>query len=333
MSDMKGYRMDRSFVIVAVMIIITAVNIFADQPRRRITPVNNAATETQAINEAKNDTARINAARRAASERYTDDNGNVFYVDTLTGEKWVDSTAIKVAKKHMQYPLLHSASLGVDIWNPAMRIFGQKYGLTSAWLELSLHNRYKPIFELGLGQANYTPADGNFTYTSPLSVFFKLGMNYNFLFNSSPDYQFMAGLKYGFTPFSYSIDNVTVDSPYWNETAVFDIPAQHATVGWLELSFGLRVKLWGPISAGWEVRFRARLHESGNKYGDPWYIPGYGTRGSAMAGSFSISYTLPLKFLNHNEPVFPTLADEATKAETPTAETPSETQTADNTKE
>jgi hypothetical protein len=308
---MNGYRLKSVLAITIAMIVLTAVNAFADQPKRRISPVNNAATETQAINEAKTDTARINAARRAASTQYTDDNGNVFYIDTITGEKWVDSTAIKVAKKRMKYPLLHSTALGVNIWDPVMRVFGQKYGLTSAWLELSLYNRYKPIVEVGLGHANYAPADGNFTYTSPLSVFFKLGMNYNFMFNSSPDYQFMAGLKYGFTPFSYSINNVTVNSPYWNETAEFDIPAQHATVGWLEFTLGLRVKIWGPISAGWEFKYHARLHESKNQYGDPWYIPGYGTRSSSLAGSFSISYTLPLKFLQHSEPKLPTLADDA----------------------
>jgi hypothetical protein len=308
---MKGFRLKSAFAIAAAMIVMAAANMFADQPKRRISPVNNAATETQAINEAKTDTARINAARRAASTQYTDDNGNVFYIDTITGEKWVDSTALKAIKKQMKYPLLHSSSLGVNIWDPVMRVFGQKYGLTSAWLEMSFHNRYKPIVEVGLGHANYAPADGNFTYTSPLSVFFKLGLNYNFLFNSDPDYQFMAGLKYGFTPFSYSINNVTVNSPYWGETAQFDIPAQHATVGWFEFTLGLRVKLWGPISAGWEFKYHARLHESKNQYGDPWYIPGYGTRSSALAGSFSISYTLPLKFLQHQAVKLPSMSDEA----------------------
>jgi hypothetical protein len=36
------------------------------------------------------------------------------------------------------------------------------------------------------------------------------------------------------------------------------------------------------------------LHETKTTNGQPWYIPGYGTRSSSLSGTFSISYTLPL---------------------------------------
>ena len=44
-------------------------------------------------------------------------------------------------------------------------------------------------------------------------------------------------------------------------------------------------------SLGWQFRFKTRLHESEAPAGKPWYIPGYGTRNSAITGSFSIFYT------------------------------------------
>ena len=100
------------------------------------------------------------------------------------------------------------------------------------------------------------------------------------------------------SPFSYSIDNVTVDDGYWGETGRFDIPAQHSVAGWFEFCLGLRVKIWGPISAGWSFRFKSLLHESRARHGEPWYIPGFGTRGSSIGGSFSISYTLPIHRMN-----------------------------------
>ena len=179
-----------------------------------------------------------------------------------------------------------------------MRAFGQKYGLIGAGVELSLHNRYKPVFELGLGQAKNTPSGNNYTYRSPMSMFFRLGVNYNFLYNSSPDYQFYGGLRYGLSSFSYSVDDVTVDVPYWDETARFDISSQRSTVGWFELVFGLRVKLWGPISAGWAFKYHTILHESNPTYGKPWYIPGFGSRNAAVTGSFSVTYTFSLDKLN-----------------------------------
>ncbi|MDE6134008.1 MAG: hypothetical protein K2F79_00335, partial [Muribaculaceae bacterium] len=162
----------------------------------------------------------------------------------------------------------------------------------------SLHNRYKPVIEIGLGTANATPSGMNYTYRSPTSVYFKIGANYNFLYNSNPDYSFFAGLHYGISPFSYSVTDISLDSPYWDETQIFSIPSRRVTAGWLEVSIGLRVKLWGPISAGWSLAYKARLHESRSAYGQPWYIPGYGSRSNPLGGSFSISYTIPMDRMN-----------------------------------
>ena len=265
--------------------------------RRRMTPVENQATVTQSINEARNDSTRIKEARMARSTHFHDEQGRTVYIDTVTGEQWIDSAALVPVVK-MKYPLWDAASVSVDIWDPLMRAFGQKYGLFGAAVELSLHNRYKPVFELGLGQAKNTPSGNNYTYRSPMSMFFRLGMNYNFLYNSSPDYQFYGGMRYGVSSFSYSIDNVTVDVPYWDETARLDIPSQRSTVGWFELVFGLRVKLWGPISAGWAFKYHTILHESKTTYGKPWYIPGFGSRNAAVTGAFSVTYTFSLEKLN-----------------------------------
>lgn len=265
--------------------------------RRRASPVNTQATTTQSINETRDDTARINAAIRARSSHFHREDGAVVYVDTITGEQWIDSAAIRKVPR-MKYPLLTAVNAGVDIWDPIMRVFGQKYGIAGLAFDLSLHNRYFPTFEIGLGTARRTPTGNDYTYRSPLSVYFKIGANYNFLYNSNPDYQFFAGLRYGFSPFAWAIDNVTLSGDYWDETVKFDIPSQHSTAGWGEFVLGLRIRLGGNIHAGWLVRYHMLLHESKNAHGKPWYIPGYGARGQAITGSFTISYTLPLKNKN-----------------------------------
>lgn len=283
--------------IIALIALLAVVTVLAQDRKRRMTPLNTPATATQAVNETATDTARINAKRRAQSISYTDDRGRVIFVDTVTGAEWTDSTAINVVPK-MQQPLFYAASVGLNIWDPVMRIFGQDHGIASAWAELSLHNRYKPFVEIGLGTASHEGPNNNYRYRSPMSVFFKIGANYNFLFNSNPDYQLYAGIRYGFSPFSYAVDNVVLDAPYWDETSRFNIPSQNATAGWLEFGLGVRVKIWGPISAGWEFKYHTLSHCTKGKYGDPWYIPGFGTRGSSITGIFSIVYTLPLTHLN-----------------------------------
>lgn len=265
----------------------------APRRRRRATPVNNSATATQAINETRNDTARINAAHRAASTHYVRNDGAIVYVDTVTGAEWIDSTTIRKGIR-MTYPKFTAVNVGVDIWDPVMRLFGQKHGLIGFNSNVSIFNRFFPTVEIGLGTARNAPADFDYTYRSPLSVYFKLGIDYNFLFNSNSDYQFFAGLRYGFAPFSWSVDDITLGSPYWRDDATFSIPSQTATAGWAELVLGLRVRLAGNIYAGWQFRYHSLLHESKSRHGEPWYIPGYGTRGQSITGSFTISYTLPL---------------------------------------
>ena len=91
--------------------------------QRRISPVETPATATQAINETATDTARINARRRAASISYVDDRGLTIYVDTITNTEWTDSAALRQSRvPRMQVPLWHTVSIGIDIWDPVMRI-------------------------------------------------------------------------------------------------------------------------------------------------------------------------------------------------------------------
>lgn len=286
----------RSAVVIIIVLAALALAPAWARQKRRANPITTAAAMTQAVNETEGDTARLNAQMRKRPVHYVNNNGFMVYVDSVTGDEWIDSTVIPTVPK-MEYPLLESFSIGINIWDPMMRIFGQHYGIGEAWAEVSLHNRYKPIIEVGLGNAYYTPPGMNYTYSSPLSVYFRIGANYNFLFNSNPDYSFFAGVRYGIAPFTYSIEDVTVTSGYWGDSSHFSIPSQRATVGWAEVTGGVRVKLWGPISAGWTVRYKSVLHRSRTPHGAPWYVPGFGTPG-AISGSFSIIYTLSLAHLN-----------------------------------
>ena len=273
-----------------------------DTPKRRrhTTPITSAATTTQAINETRDDTSRINAAFRARSTHYHREDGAIVYIDTVTGEEWIDSAAI-VTVKSMKYPLLVGADIGVDIWDAVMRLFGQKYGITTFSLDLNLHNRYFPAFEVGLGSASDAPSDKNYNYRSPLSVFFKIGANYNFLYNSNPAYKFFAGVRYGFAPFKWGIASATPAAGYWGDVPAFEIPNQNSTAGWLEFCIGLRVNLWKNLSAGWMFKYHTLVHESRNVHGKPWYIPGYGSRGQAITGAFTISYTIPFGSRHHHD--------------------------------
>lgn len=274
---------------VVILIIIAAVaSVLSVTAQRRITPVEPSAATTGSARE-KN----VEVDPKANLVEQKDATGNVIYVDTITGKEWVDTTAVKTKAK-MKYPLLEAVTVGINFFDPAMRIFGQHYGGIDAWAELSLHNRYKPIFEFGMGSCNDTPDGMNFTFKTKMSPYFRIGMNYNIFYNNSPDYQFCVGLRYGFTPYSYEVTGVTVDEGYWNDPSQFSIPSQSTTAGFLEIVAGVKVKIYKHFSMGWNVKYHTLLHEGKSTYGEPMYIPGYGKRGNALTGSFSIIYTIPL---------------------------------------
>lgn len=260
--------------------------------QRRVTPVV-PASPTKAPVDSALIRQRALEARRARSTHYHDDKGNVIMVDTVTGTEWVDSTMLP-KKPKMLYPKIYNLSVGVNLWDPIMRAFGQDYGLADLELRLNMYNRYIPTFEFGLGQTKHKPDEYNYTYHSSIAPYAKIGIDYNFLFNSNPDYQLYGGLRYGFSTFKYNITGATTGDTYWGEPVTFDIPSQSATAGWMEIVLGLRVRLFGNISAGWALRYHSILHQSHPTAGDPWYIPGYGTASSPLSGSITISYTIPL---------------------------------------
>lgn len=265
--------------------------------QRRVNPVKSASKEIQGKNENRLPTDSINLA---AVARRTDANGNTIYVDTITGLQVPDSIAnlpgnlLGRQVPKMIQPLWHSVTVGVSIWDPVMRLLGQPYGVAEVSGALNLHNRYIPVAEFGLGQTNYTPSGNNYTYRVPLTPYFRVGVDYNFLYNSNPDYLVMAGARLGWSRFSYQLRDVSVSSDYWGEHSTFNFPSQTASATYLQLCFGLKVKIVGPLSMGWTARFQSLLHQSRAPMGEPWYIPGFGTKAAPLTGSFSIYYTLPL---------------------------------------
>ncbi len=189
------------------------------------------------------------------------------------------------------YPLLNGLTVGVNFFDAILKAAGQKYASFDVSADLSLHNWIFPVVEAGVGFANNTPENGNFTYKGLPSVYAKVGVNYNFLYKSNPDYQFFFGLRFGFSSFSYDVTDITIKSDYWGQTNTFDLPRQHATAMYGEALIGLRVKIAGPISMGWTARFHGKFGTPKGEQSQPWFIPGYGAK-SPLAATFSICYSL-----------------------------------------
>lgn len=81
-------------------------------------------------------------------------------------------------------------------------------------------------------------------------------MNYNFGYNKTAMSFFYIGIRYGFSFFTYDIDNILVESPYWGESEKLQITGQKSWAHWGELLGGLRVQVYKNFYMGWTVRYR-----------------------------------------------------------------------------
>lgn len=230
---------------------------------------------------------------RKPSLHYYDEHGNplnepvMFYAE-------LDSIREPEKKSSHNYPLLGSLSVGLNVWDAIMIAAGQNYGSFDVWADLPLHNRFAPVLELGLGMADNRPKEGNFRYKGKPSFYAKLGMNYNFMYNSDKDYQLFAGFRAGFSSFGYDIEDVEISSSYWGESNNFSIVSQRSTALYGELLLGIKVKIWRNFSMGWSFRYHFMFDCKDADNATPWYIPGYGAKNGKIAATFSLIYTIPL---------------------------------------
>lgn len=203
------------------------------------------------------------------------------------------------------YPVYNGVSLGVNFADAIMMAFGQKYSSYDVWADVSLWNWLFPVVEAGVGFCKDTPVNKNFTYTVKPSLYFKVGVNYNFLYKSNPDYQLFIGLRAGMSHFGWDATNVSITSDYWQETQRFDMKGMRTTSLYGEALAGIKVKIASNFSLGWSVRYRFPFYNHTTKATDlpeglsdyapstPWFIPGYGS--SRLGFTVSAIWTIPAR--------------------------------------
>lgn len=191
------------------------------------------------------------------------------------------------------YPLLNSVDVGLNFFDGFLMAFGQKHASIDAWGSLSLYNWFFPTLEAGVGFGSLHPEDGNYKYKAKPSLYIRAGLDYNFLYKSNPDYRAFVGFRAGFSRFSYDITDITINSPYWDQSNSFSLPGQTATSFYGQVVAGLRVHIYKEWSMGWTGRYNFRFNNAKGENSVPWFIPGSGAT-NRLTATFSIIYTIPL---------------------------------------
>lgn len=201
------------------------------------------------------------------------------------------------------YPLINGFSVGVNFGDAILSLIGQNHYSYDVSAMMSFHNWFFPVVEAGIGWGSHTENNDIYKVKAKPSFYAKIGLNYNFLYKSKPDYMAYVGLRFGFSNHKCDItdikpssgsDSGATDDPGSGETeggegnsevktsgrltfepGVTEMLNQSCTSIYGEVVAGLKVKIAGPFSLGWNVRYR--VYKRSSKKADPWFIPGYGT--------------------------------------------------------
>lgn len=265
------------FVALMTVMAVAASAQDPQEPQRKVTPV-------------KPSTNKVLTPPKGTAEKVIQQ-----YLTGDTAQARAQEVKDSLAKIYPHYPTLTELQLGLNFGDAALMAFGQKYSSFDIHATLNMWNRLQPVLVVGLGRAKDTPDDMFYTYTGKLSPYFKVGVNYNFLFKKEPRYQVYAGARLGFSTFKFDVTNVEVFNDYWGEDKhTYDLRGISSNALWGEFLLGLKVNIASSWSLGWEAKYHGLFKCKDAENGKPWYIPGYGTRNGKWAFGLSIYYTIPL---------------------------------------
>ena len=194
-----------------------------------------------------------------------------------------------------QLPLYQGAWIGVDVAGIASKAFGSDILSAEVFAEVNLKNRYFPVIEIGYGSTDTTSDETDIHYKVS-APYFRIGAGYNVFYRKPylPG-QFIVGLRYGYSSFSYDIDAPSLTDPTWGNVSIpLAYNGVKTNVSWAEIVASLRTNVWKNFYMGFSVRYRARLSMKKNDNSEPWYIPGFGKNNSSNLGiTYNLIYKLP----------------------------------------
>ncbi len=187
-------------------------------------------------------------------------------------------------------PLFRNVAVSFDALGAGQLLFSD-YGQYEVAVRVNLRDKFYPVLEVGLGTADASDETTLLSYKTD-APYFRVGCDWNLLKNKHDIYRLYGGLRVAYTSFEYDVEREEpLEDPVWGGTSDYSAEGVKANCLWLEGSFGIDVKLAGPVRMGWSIRYRRRLKHDEGDVGKSWYVPGYGKSGtSRIGGTFNITF-------------------------------------------
>ncbi len=189
-------------------------------------------------------------------------------------------------------PLFCGVSVSTDLVGVGMKLMDADFAQMEVAARVSLKDKYMPIIELGYGTSDYTGEETGNTFRTS-APYFRLGMDYNFTKRKLTGNRLYGGIRYAFSSFRYDIESEGFGDPVWGVSKPLLLEDLDGRMHWAEFVFGMEARIWKIFRLGWNVRYKARISQSHDNIGEPWYVPGFGKNDtSCLGGGFNVIFEL-----------------------------------------
>jgi hypothetical protein len=211
-----------------------------------------------------------------------------------------DTVSVAIEEKEPKEPFefyLHSIKVGGDISYPILMGFNGNLVRFEANSEFNFSNRFILTADVGYSDNTSVPETLEFEYKNT-GFYARVGMDYNLMHNKFKDNAIFIGLRYGQANFEHSL-SYNLDSTVWSTdpTKLGSIQKSETglKVSWVELTTGLRVRVWKSFYTGYTLRVQFRTSLKDGEVISAKELPGFGSNNSSsnLRFNYHIFYQLP----------------------------------------
>jgi hypothetical protein len=157
-------------------------------------------------------------------------------------------------------------------------------------------HRYMLVVDYGHSAENLTAESETYSNSGN---YWRAGVDVNFLTRDPDRNAFFLGMHYGRSKFDEDmvVFPTEEEQANWGITDPLEYANKGITAGWMELNFGMKVKIWQGLQLGYTTRFKFGLSQDENMEMLSHRIPGYGStdRETAWGFNYYIFYRIPFR--------------------------------------
>lgn len=182
--------------------------------------------------------------------------------------------------------------VGLDVVSLARTYYVTSFEGFEASVDMDIY-RYYPTLEFGTSARNYLSETGS-TYTNE-GNFWRAGADVNFMKKDPEKNMFFLGARYARSTYSEKATIITTD-PVWGDYSNTFVNSD-LTAGWMELTTGMRIRVWKIFWLGYTARFKFGLNKEDNQALLTTDVPGYGAtdRPTTWGFSYYMMVKLPVR--------------------------------------